>query len=110
MAGRLWHCLAYSAIAGAVGRGGGMSCLEASGKSSICSGWLASIIGHAPAKEAAHAEAFPGEGFEVDAGGGKRGRVLAVDADGEIAMPVLGEIQIDPAPPSPTGATVPSTS
>jgi hypothetical protein len=50
-----------------------------------------------PAEEAAHAQAFPGEGFEVDTGGGKRGRVLAIDTDGEIAAPVLGEIQIDPA-------------
>jgi hypothetical protein len=54
---------------------------------------------------AAHPERLAGEVFEVDAGGGEGARPLALDAYGEIAPPVLGEIEIDPS-----AALVPSTS
>jgi hypothetical protein len=71
--------------------------LDSSGRSSICSGWLAAIIGPLRQPRKPRTRRRLPEAFEVDAGGGERGRVFAVDADGEIAPPVLGEIQIDRA-------------
>ena len=47
----------------------------------------------APAEEAAHAQALPREALELNAGGGEGLRLFPVDADGEIAAPILGEFR-----------------
>ena len=49
----------------------------------------------APLDPATHADALAAKSFEVEAGRGERGSVLAVDADGEVAPPIVAEIEID---------------
>ncbi len=57
-----------------------------------------------------HPEPLAGERLHVDARSFEGLAVLALDEDGEIGPPILGEVQIDAAFPSPTAATTPSTS
>lgn len=47
----------------------------------------------APGQEAAGAQAPSNQGLEVDASGGEGARVLAVDADGKVAPPVLVKLR-----------------
>src|SRR4026207_114101 len=49
----------------------------------------------APLDPAAHTGVFAASPFEVDARGGKCRYVPALDADGEVAPPIIGEIEID---------------
>jgi hypothetical protein len=48
----------------------------------------------APLNPAAHTHGLAGKPFEVDASGGKCRDVL-LDADGEVAPPIIGEIEVD---------------
>ena len=49
----------------------------------------------APLDPAAHAHVLAGKPFEVDARGGKCLDVFSLDADGEVAPPIIGEIEVD---------------
>src|SRR5262245_64708177 len=50
-----------------------------------------------PGEPAAHAQALAGERRRIEPGGGKGGGVFPRNADGEVAAPIAGEIQIEPA-------------
>src|SRR5262245_54190827 len=50
-----------------------------------------------PGEPATHAQVLAGERRRIEPGGGKGGGILAGNADGEVAAPILGEIQIEAA-------------
>jgi hypothetical protein len=49
----------------------------------------------APFDPAAHPNPFAGKRLDVDTGRRERSNVLAVDADGEVAPPIVAEVEID---------------
>ena len=56
-----------------------------------------------PGEPTPHAQALAGKGVRIEPGACKGGGVFARDADGEVAPPVRGEIQIEAAAPLPYG-------